>query len=154
MPTKTAKSRAAKAAPARKPAPKATAKKAAPARKPAAKSDPLARLREVCFSLPEVTEKEAWGEATFRVKEKMFAMVSNNHHNDGIVAVWCKAPLGMQELLIDADPERFYKPPYVGPNGWIGVRLDRKVDWEELHGLLAEAWRMTAPKKMLPLLDA
>lgn len=113
---------------------------------------PLARLREVCFSLPEVTEKEAWGEPTFRVGEKLFAMFATDHHHDGNIAVWCKAAMGMQEILIDADPERFFKPPYVGPKGWIGIRLVGKVDWDEVHALLAESWRMTAPKKMQGLL--
>jgi len=110
--------------------------------------DPLSRLREVCFSLPEVTEKEAWSEPTFRVREKMFAMFTNDHHGDGRIAVWCKAPLGMQEILIDADPRRFFRPPYVGPKGWIGICLDGKVDWNEVHALLADAWRMTAPAKL------
>lgn len=115
---------------------------------------PLARLREVCCSLPEVTEKEAWGEPTFRVRDKLFAMFATDHHHDGNVAVWCKAAMGMQEVLIDADPERFFKPPYVGPKGWIGIRLDGKVDWDEVHALLAESWRMTAPPKLAATLPA
>ena len=115
---------------------------------------PLARLREVCLTLPEVTEKEAWGEPTFRVRDKLFAMFATDHHHDGNVAVWCKAAMGMQEVLIDADPERFFKPPYVGPKGWIGIRLDGKVDWDEVHALLAESWRMTAPPKLAATLPA
>lgn len=114
----------------------------------------LARLRAVCFSLPEVTEKEAWGEPTFRVRDKLFAMFATDHHHDGNIAVWCKAAMGMQEVLIDADPERFFKPPYVGPKGWIGIRLDGKVDWDEVHALLAESWRMTAPPKLAATLPA
>lgn len=152
-----------KATPAKSASTKPTAKAAA--KKPAHESyararpamqkksaTPLARLREVCFSLPEVTEKEAWGEPTFRVGEKLFAMFATDHHHDGNIAVWCKAAMGMQEILIDADPERFFKPPYVGPKGWIGIRLVGKVDWDEVHALLAESWRMTAPKKMQGLL--
>lgn len=115
---------------------------------------PLERLRKVCFSLPEVTEKEAWGEPTFRVRDKLFAMFATDHHHDGNIAVWCKAAMGMQEVLIDADPERFFKPPYVGPKGWIGIRLDGKVDWDEVHALLAESWRMTAPPKLAATLPA
>ena len=115
---------------------------------------PLARLREVCFSLPEVTEKEAWGEPTFRVRDKMFAMFATDHHHDGNIAVWCKAAMGMQEVLIDADPARFFKPPYLGPRGWIGIRLDGKVDWDEVHALLAESWRITAPAKLAATLPA
>ncbi len=113
---------------------------------------PLTRLRKVCFSLPEVTEKEAWGTPTFRVHDKLFAMFNDDHHGDGRVAVWCKAAMGMQEILIDADPKRFFKPPYVGPKGWIGIVLTGAVDWNEVHALLAESWRMTAPKKILGLL--
>ena len=109
---------------------------------------PLVRLREVCFSLPEVTEKQAWGEPTFRVRDKIFAMFATDHHHDGNIAVWCKAPMGMQEILIDADPKRFFRPPYVGPKGWIGIRLDGKLDWSEVRALLTESWRMTAPKKL------
>jgi hypothetical protein len=115
---------------------------------------PLARLRKVCFALPEVTEKEAWGEPTFRVRDKLFAMFATDHHHDGNIAVWCKAAMGMQDILIDADPERFFKPPYVGPKGWIGIRLDGKVDWDEVHALLAESWRMTAPPKLAATLPA
>jgi len=141
------------AQPARKQAklPAVPTKPAAAAAKRATRSkagDPLTRLRAVCFSLPEVTEKEAWGEPTFRVREKMFAMFTNDHHGDGRIAVWCKAPLGMQEILVDADPQRFFRPPYVGPKGWIGICLDGKVDWNEVHALLADAWRMTAPAKL------
>ena len=169
------------AAKARKVAAQAPAKKAAPAPRPqtAAKAKakakktpshesyararpalrkksatPLERLRKVCFSLPEVTEKEAWGEPTFRVRDKLFAMFATDHHHDGNIAVWCKAAMGMQEVLIDADPERFFKPPYVGPKGWIGIRLDGKVDWDEVHALLAESWRMTAPPKLAATLPA
>jgi hypothetical protein len=133
----------------------APAKPTATAARRAARSragDPLTRLRAVCFSLPEVTEKEAWGEPTFRVREKMFAMFTNDHHGDGRIAVWCKAPLGMQEILIDADPRRFFRPPYVGPKGWIGICLDGKVDWDEVHALLADAWRMTAPPRLVATL--
>jgi hypothetical protein len=141
---------------------RAAAKKPAPARKAATHPShararpalqkktaaPLARLREVCFSLPEVTEKEAWGEPTFRVREKMFAMFATDHHHDGNIAVWCKAPMGMQEILVESDPDRFFRPPYVGPKGWIGIRLHGRVKWQEVRSLLAESWRMTAPKKL------
>jgi hypothetical protein len=115
---------------------------------------PLARLRKVCLALPEATEKEAWGEPTFRVRDKIFAMFATDHHHDGNIAVWCKAAMGMQEILIDADPERFFRPPYVGPKGWIGIRLDGKVDWEEVRALLGESWRMTAPHKLAAMLPA
>jgi hypothetical protein len=111
--------------------------------------DPIARLREICLALPEAIEKEAWGEATFRVGGKMFAMTDDNHHNSGHVSVWCKAPLMVQEILVNSDPERFFKPPYVGHKGWVGVRLDvKKVDWDELANIVADSYRMTAPKRL------
>jgi hypothetical protein len=115
--------------------------------------DPLGRLRAICLALPEATEKEAWGEATFRVRDKIFAMSDNNHHGSGHVAVWCKAPPGVQEILVGADPERFFVPPYVGHKGWIGVRLDRKVDWAEVDDLMADSYRMTAPKRLCASFD-
>ena len=110
--------------------------------------NPLGKLRTLCLALPEATEKEAWGEPTFRVGGKIFAMFSNNHHGDGRIAVWCKAPPGVQEILVGADPERFFVPPYVGHKGWIGVRLDRPVDWEEIADILADSYRMTASKRL------
>ena len=93
--------------------------------------DPLSKLRTLCLALPEAAEKIAWGEPTFRVRDKIFAMYDNNHHEAGHIAVWCKAPPGVQEILVNADPKKFFRPPYVGHKGWIGVRLDRHVDWDE-----------------------
>lgn len=115
-----------------------------------ARRDPLGRLRTICLALPEATEKEAWGEPTFRVRDKLFAMYTNNHHGDGRVAVWCKAPPGVQEILVGADPERFFVPPYVGHKGWIGVRLDVKVDWQEVAEIVQDSYRMTAPTRPAP----
>ena len=112
---------------------------------------PLARLRRLCLALPEAHEVEAWGEPTFRVKNKLFAMyaAAGNHHGAGRPAVWCKAAAGNQELMVRAAPERFFVPPYVGPSGWVGIWLDRSVDWEELEELLGDSWRLTAPKRVL-----
>lgn len=115
-----------------------------------AQSDPLARLREICRALPEYAEKIAWGTPTFRVRNKMFGMFVDNHHQDGRVALWCKAPPGVQEILVGAAPARFFVPPYVGHHGWIGIRLDADdVDWEEIAEHLQESYRMTAPKRVL-----
>ena len=113
--------------------------------------NPFPRVQKLCLSLPEAHEVEAWGEPTFRVKNKIFAMYAkaNNHHGDGRNGVWCKAAAINQRLMVDAAPDRFFVPPYVGPSGWIGVYLDREVDWDELKELLWDAWRMTAPKKLL-----
>ena len=116
-------------------------------------SDPLVRVRTICLTLREATEKEAWGTPTFRVREKMFVMYVDDHHGDGRVALWCKAPPGTQELLVEADASRFFVPPYVGHKGWIGVRLDVHVDWDEIADIVQDAYRMTAPKRLAALLD-
>ena len=116
---------------------------------------PLTRLRRLCLALPEAHEVEAWGEPTFRVRNKLFAMHADagNHHGDGRAAVWCKAAPGNQGLMVRAAPDRFFVPPYVGPSGWIGVYLDRGADWDELAELLRDAYRLTAPKRLLARLE-
>jgi hypothetical protein len=114
----------------------------------------LARLRKICLALPESHEVEAWGEPTFRVRNKLFAMYasSGNHHGSGRPAVWCKAGPGNQELMVQANPERFFVPPYVGPAGWVGVWLDGVVDWGEVSDLLRDSYVLVAPKKLRVLL--
>jgi hypothetical protein len=116
---------------------------------------PLTRLRRLCLKLPEAHEVEAWGEPTFRVRNKLFAMYadSSNHHGGGRSAVWCKAAPGNQSLMVKAAPDRFFVPPYVGPSGWVGVYLDAGTDWEELAGLLRDSYCMTAPKKLIAMLE-
>lgn len=109
--------------------------------------DYLERVRRICLAMPETWEKLSHGEPTFFVGKKVFAMFSNNHHNDGHIAVLCPAPLGMQAILIEAEPKKFYKPPYVGVRGWIGIDLDQIRD-KELNSHLARAWEMIAPKKL------
>jgi len=122
-------------------------------RHPGGVRDPLARVRSLCLALRETSEKEAWGTPTFRVREKMFVMYVDDHHGDGRRALWCKAPPGVQEMLVAADPVRFFVPPYVGHKGWIGVRLDRKLDWDEVADIVYDAYRMTAPKRLAALLE-
>ena len=107
----------------------------------------LKRIRRICAALPETTEKLSHGEPTFFVRKKVYAMFSNNHHNDGHVSVLVPAPPGIQAMLIKASPEKFYKPPYVGVRGWVGIELNRVTD-EELASHLREAWRLIAPKKL------
>ena len=116
---------------------------------------PLARLRKLCLALPEAHEVEAWGEPTFRVRNKLFAMyaAAENHHGGGRPAVWCKAAPGNQALMVGAEPQRYFVPPYVGPSGWVGVRLDRNPDWSEVKGLLRDSYRLVAPKKLAALLQ-
>jgi predicted DNA-binding protein (MmcQ/YjbR family) len=111
---------------------------------------PIDRLRAICLALPEAVEKETWGEPTFRVRDKIFAM---HRTDDGRISVWCKAPPGSQEILVGADPELFFAPPYVGPKGWIGVRLDRGPDWQEVAGLVQRSYRLTAPKRLAMMLS-
>lgn len=105
----------------------------------------LARLRALCLSLPEATERETWGGPTFRVRDKIFAMP---RRNDGRLSVWCKAPTGVQPMLIAADPARFFFPPYVGSKGWIAIRLDGTVDWDELADLVTDSYLLIAPKRL------
>ena len=105
------------------------------------------RVRKICQSLPEVTEKISHGEPTFFVKKKVFAMCSINHHNDGHIAVTVPAAIGVQEALIKASPKKFYRPPYVGVRGWVGIELP-KVNDKELAGHLTEAWKLIAPEKL------
>jgi predicted DNA-binding protein (MmcQ/YjbR family) len=109
----------------------------------------IKRLREVCLAFPQTFEKEAWGECTFRVTGgSMFAMTDNNHHNSGHIAVWVKAPPMVQEILAKSDSRRFFVPPYMGPKGWVSVRFDDKVNWEELAAILKDGYLMSAPKKL------
>jgi hypothetical protein len=112
---------------------------------------PLTRLRKLALALPESHEVEAWGEPTFRVKNKLFAMhaSADTHHGDGREAVWVKATPQNQDLMVRAFPQRYFVPPYVGPSGWVGVWLDGDVDWAELGDLLRDGWRMTAPKRLV-----
>jgi predicted DNA-binding protein (MmcQ/YjbR family) len=111
---------------------------------------PLDRLRTICLALPEAIERETWGAATFRVREKIFAM---GGLTDGRARVSCKARPGQQAALVQADPARFFVPPYVGPKGWLGVYLGDGTDWDELADLIEESYRMTAPKRVAALLD-
>ncbi|HEX4386455.1 MAG TPA: MmcQ/YjbR family DNA-binding protein [Myxococcales bacterium] len=109
----------------------------------------LARLRPICLSLPEATEKLSHGEPTwFAGKGKVFAMFDDHHHGAGHVAVWIPLPLGAQEALIDADPARYFKPPYVGPSGWVGVRLTPRPDWAAVTGLVRDGFLHVASAKL------
>ena len=113
----------------------------------------LFRLRKLCLALPEAHEVEAWGEPTFRVRNKLFAMYAGaeNHHGAGRAAVWLKATRLNQAIMVEAQPERFFVPPYVGPSGWVGVWLDG-ADWDGLRELLLDAYLLAAPKRLGALL--
>src|SRR4029453_8741257 len=108
----------------------------------------LSRIRQICLALPETSERLSHGAPTFFVREKgAFLMVLDNHHGDGRFAIWCAAPDGMQTMLVEADPDKFFVPPYVGQRGWLGVRLDRGLDWDELAGIAEDAYAEVAPAK-------
>jgi hypothetical protein len=115
----------------------------------------LRRVREICLALPEATERLSHGSPTFFVRDKKtFVMFLDDHHGDGRLALWCAAPPGVQSELVEQDPDRFFRPPYVGHRGWIGVRLDRDLDWDEVAGIAEDAFRQVAPKKLVAQLDA
>jgi hypothetical protein len=110
----------------------------------------LERLRELCLGLPETSERPSHGAPTFFVRGKRaFLMVLTDHHGDGRFAIWCAAPDGLQSMLVEADAERFFVPPYVGHRGWLGVRLDRGLDWDELTGIVEDAYAEIAPAKLV-----
>jgi hypothetical protein len=109
----------------------------------------ICRVRRLCTSLPEVTEKLSHGAPTFFARKRVCAMVSNNHHNDGHVAVWIPAAPGVQAALIKSDPRVYYRPPYVGPSGWIGIELDQIGD-EDLAIHLREAYDLVIVKQAKP----
>jgi len=110
----------------------------------------LERLRGICLGLPEVDERPSHGAPTFFVRGKRpFVTVLTDHHGDGRFAIWCAAGEGIQSLLVDADPQKFFVPAYVGRRGWLGVRLDRGVDWDELAGIVEDAFAEIAPSKLV-----
>jgi len=106
-------------------------------------ASPLARLRRICLALPEAEEIETWDTPTFRVRGKIFALAWPT--GDGL-SVWLKAPRGSQELLVEVDPKRFFRPPYLGHKGWVGVMLTGAVDWEELAALVRRSFSLVAPR--------
>jgi hypothetical protein len=113
----------------------------------------LERIRRLCLALPETSERPSHGAPSFFVREKKcFLMLLDDHHGDGIFGIWCAAPPGNQELLMAADPARFFRPPYVGHRGWLGVRLDGMIEWNELAGIVEDAFATVAPKRLVETL--
>ena len=121
-------------------------KTAGPAPKLAAGEEHLARVRQLCFSLPETTEKTSHGAPTFFVSKRVYAMFTNNHHHDRHIAVWLAAEPGLQATLVRSEPEKYFRPPYVGVKGWIGVELTQVSD-DELAAHICEAWRTISQKQ-------
>jgi hypothetical protein len=113
----------------------------------------IARLRALCLALPEVTERLSHGEPTWFVRDKTSFVTTADHHHDDRVAFWCAAPDGIQEDLVAAAPERFFRPPYVGHRGWLGVWLDVPQDWDEIAALVEGAYRRVAPARLVAALD-
>jgi hypothetical protein len=111
-------------------------------------NDQLERVRRMCLALPETSERLSHGEPTFFVHKKVFVMFANNHHNDGRIAVWLPAPPGFQTGLIETTPTIFFKPPYVGIRGWVGIELEHISD-EDLSFHIQVAWELSAPKRLL-----
>ena len=115
----------------------------------------LKGVREICFEFPEVSERLSHGSPAWFIREKKtLAMFVDDHHGDGILGIWCPAFPGVQQELVEQEPDRFFRPPYVGPSGWVGVRLDRDVDWDEVREILADSYRKVAPKTLARQLDA
>ncbi|MEM6989844.1 MAG: MmcQ/YjbR family DNA-binding protein [Myxococcota bacterium] len=115
--------------------------------------EPIDRLRKIIEALPETSEKLSHGSPTWWGGKKTFASYHSGGYDEGRRGVWIKAPDGAQEALIAADESRFYRPKYMGPSGWVGMRLEGKVDWDEVRTLLLDGYRMVAPKRALRALD-
>jgi predicted DNA-binding protein (MmcQ/YjbR family) len=107
--------------------------------------DRLARLRKICLALPDAAEKVAWGDPTWRIRDKIFAMQKGNYAG-GRPSVWLKGEDGQQAALVDTDPALFFVPPYVGNKGWIGIYLDgKRLDWKMIAALIEASHRLIAP---------
>jgi len=115
--------------------------------------DPLTKLRKLCLALPETTERFSHGEPTWFVRDKKTFVMYANHHHDDRLGFWCAAPDGAQSAMVTSEPDRFFRPPYVGGRGWLGVYLDVPVDWDEIADIVEDAYRMVAPKKLVAELD-
>lgn len=115
--------------------------------------NPLDRLRRIVLRWPETSERLSHGAPTFWGGRKTFATFHVDHHGDGRVAVWCRAPDGLQQELVRTEPGTFFVPPYVGPKGWLGIRLDGDIDWGLVAHLLERGYRMVAPKRAIDALD-
>lgn len=110
-------------------------------------AEPLDRLREILLSLPDVSERLSHGEPAWFYKEKKSIATFADHHHDDRLAFWCAAPEGVQEARIAADPTRFFRPPYVGHRGWLGVYLDVEVDWDDVRGIAEDAHRTVSQRR-------
>jgi predicted DNA-binding protein (MmcQ/YjbR family) len=114
----------------------------------------LIRLAGICLALPEATRESYGDHASFSVRKKKFVYYLDNHHGDGIVSVCVRTVPRQHEVLLDSDPVRFYLPAYIGPRGWVGLRLDRgAIDWHEVADLVTDSYRLVAPRRLAAQLD-
>jgi hypothetical protein len=117
---------------------------------PAERKRIVSAVRKICLELPETSERPSHGHPTFFVRDKRsFLRLLDNHHGDGRFALWCAAGDGVQEMLVEADPERFFRPPYVGHRGWLGLRLDGEIHWDEIAGIVEDAYAEVAPPSLV-----
>ena len=112
----------------------------------------LERVRRICLALAEASERLSHGESTFFVHKKIFVMFADNHHGDDHIAVWLPVPPGVQMTLIESSPRIYFKPPYVGVRGWVGIELDQIGD-DDLKYHIHTAWELIAPKRLLAKMD-
>jgi hypothetical protein len=132
---------------------KKAAKRVASGRRTTASAGPYGRVRAMILALPETFEKISHGEPTFWGGKRTFVTFADNHHADGRMAIWLKLPPGEQEDLIEMNPEIFFRPPYVGPSGWVGIRLDLKIDWGLVEMLIEQGYRTVAPARAIAALE-
>jgi hypothetical protein len=117
---------------------------------PRAAPSPLARVRKICLSLPETTERESHGAPSFFIRDRVcFVNYMDNHHDDGRLALWCACPPGMRDGLVKAQPAHYFVPPYVGFRGWVGVRLDRGLVWDDVERVIRDGYLAVAPKNLV-----
>jgi hypothetical protein len=117
-------------------------------------TDPVQRLRTICLALPEASERLSHGGPSWFVGgKKQFVSLDDHHHGADHLAFWCAAPPGAQHELLAQNPEQFFRPPYVGHRGWVGVRIDREPDWDEVAEIVRDAYRQVAPKRLIAQLD-
>lgn len=127
----------------------------APAKKdlPMSRASPrivLARIRKICLALPETSERPSHGAPTFFIRgTRAFVMFHDNHHGDGRLAIWCAAAPEIQSMLVGSGSVHYFVPPYVGHLGWLGVRLDRRLAWSTIAGLIEDAYLTVAPKRLV-----
>jgi hypothetical protein len=126
-----------------------------PMKKSGAKGNRLGQLTEICLALPEAKRETMGDHAAFTVRDKKFVYYLDDHHGDGIVSVCFRTEPGENEVLLASDTTRFYSPAYIGPRGWVGLRLDiGKIDWAEVADFVTESYRMTAPKRLAAQVSA